>query len=110
MISLLLGQPNYSEYATTYTWGTTRLGSCGALIDVPVGTVVVPKSSIYVSRNVDFNFLTPVDCHEPAYRISKPVSNCAEHLDFTYTIQVPADPILHSEVGLESCPASVIRN
>ncbi|KAF8220001.1 purine and uridine phosphorylase [Tricholoma matsutake] len=59
-----------------------RLGSCGALVDVPVGTVVVPKSSVAVNRNVDFNFLNPADS-ELAYRISKPV---------------PADPTLYFEV------------
>ncbi|PCH32973.1 purine and uridine phosphorylase [Wolfiporia cocos MD-104 SS10] len=49
-----------------------RLGSCGALIDVPVGTVVVPRTSIAVSRNYDFDFQTG-QSEEPAYRISKPV-------------------------------------
>lgn len=69
---------------------------------MPVGTVVVPKSSVAVSRNVDFNFLNPIDCPEPAYRISKPVSDYTAYLSFTYMIQVPADPALHIEVGLES--------
>ncbi|GLB41386.1 putative phosphorylase superfamily protein [Lyophyllum shimeji] len=51
-----------------------RLGSCGALADVPVGTVVVPKASVAVSRNVGFNFLNPAESNEPPYRISKPVA------------------------------------
>jgi uridine phosphorylase len=79
-----------------------RLGSCGSLIDVPVATVVVPKSSVAVSRNVDFDFLNPLDCPEPAYRISKPVSDYSACFKYTYTTQVPADPILHFEVGLKS--------
>ncbi|TFK86183.1 purine and uridine phosphorylase [Polyporus arcularius HHB13444] len=60
-----------------------RLGSCGALIDVPVGTVVVPKGSIAVTRNYDFDFVgrhSRSDTSEEPYRTSKPVM---------------ADPILH---------------
>ena len=52
---------------------TSRLGSCGALIDVPVGTVVIPKASVSITRNVDFDFVNPENCVEHAYRISKPV-------------------------------------
>ncbi|RPD56315.1 purine and uridine phosphorylase [Lentinus tigrinus ALCF2SS1-7] len=61
-----------------------RLGSCGALIDVPVGTVVAPKGSIAVTRNYDFDFTSrgaKPDGSEEPYRTSKPVM---------------ADPILHS--------------
>ncbi|KAF8897979.1 nucleoside phosphorylase domain-containing protein [Mucidula mucida] len=51
-----------------------RLGSCGGLIDVPVGTVVVPKACIAVTRNVDFNFVDPsASSNEKPYWISKPV-------------------------------------
>ncbi|KAJ7929579.1 nucleoside phosphorylase domain-containing protein [Mycena leptocephala] len=60
-----------------------RLGSCGGLIDVPVGSVVVPKSSVAVERNLDYNFVSPEECAEQPYRISKPV---------------PADLELHSQV------------
>ncbi|TFK70867.1 purine and uridine phosphorylase [Pluteus cervinus] len=62
-----------------------RLGSCGGLIDVPVGSVVVPKASVSVSRNVDYDFTNPganVVGEEP-YRISKPAK---------------ADPSLHAEL------------
>ena len=52
---------------------TLRLGSCGALTDIPVGTVVVPKASVTVTRNVDFDFVNPENCVERAYHISKPV-------------------------------------
>ncbi|KAL0069295.1 hypothetical protein AAF712_003660 [Marasmius tenuissimus] len=58
-----------------------RLGSCGCLIDAPVGTVVVPKSCISVTRNVDFDFTDPDHCDEPPYRISKPVYGDAELLN-----------------------------
>ncbi|KAJ7062161.1 nucleoside phosphorylase domain-containing protein [Mycena amicta] len=50
-----------------------RLGSCGGLIDVPVASVVVPKSSVAVERNLDFDFVG--DSEESTgqpYRISKP--------------------------------------
>ncbi|KAJ3574597.1 hypothetical protein NP233_g1667 [Leucocoprinus birnbaumii] len=48
-----------------------RLGSCGALIDVPVGTVVAPNASVSVTRNVDFNFLRPEESTgDSAYRIN----------------------------------------
>ncbi|KAK0458260.1 uridine phosphorylase [Desarmillaria tabescens] len=50
-----------------------RLGSCGGLIHVPVGTVVVPKACIAVTRNVDFDFVNPEENDDVPYRISKPV-------------------------------------
>ncbi|TFK48018.1 purine and uridine phosphorylase [Heliocybe sulcata] len=49
-----------------------RLGSCGCLLDHPVGTVVVPKACVAVSRNYDYDFGTGQST-EPPYRISKPV-------------------------------------
>ncbi len=50
-----------------------RLGSCGGLIHVPVGTVVVPKACISVTRNVDFDFVNPEENDDVPYKISKPV-------------------------------------
>ncbi|EIN14751.1 purine and uridine phosphorylase [Punctularia strigosozonata HHB-11173 SS5] len=51
-----------------------RLGSCGALAPIPVGTVVLPVASVAVTRNYDFDFRnwTETDDEQP-YRISKPV-------------------------------------
>lgn len=43
-------------------------------MDVPVGSVVVPRACVAVNRNVDFDFLDPSQSEEPAYRISKPAS------------------------------------
>jgi len=65
-----------------------RLGSCGCLTDLPVGSFVIPKASIAVTRNYDYDFFTG-DSLECPYRISKPVS---------------ADPDLHFAVqkALES--------
>lgn len=52
---------------------TFRLGSCGGLVDVPPGTVVVPRACVAVTRNVDYDFHNPEANTEKAYRISKPV-------------------------------------
>ncbi|KAF5371399.1 hypothetical protein D9615_009678 [Tricholomella constricta] len=89
IISIGMGSPNMDFFirevreCLSGDMSIVRLGSCGGLVDVPVGTVVVPKASVAVSRNVDFDFLDPENCDEPPYRISKPV---------------PADPTLHLEV------------
>ncbi|KIM86516.1 hypothetical protein PILCRDRAFT_96037 [Piloderma croceum F 1598] len=50
-----------------------RLGSCGCLTDLPVGSIVIPKASVAVNRNYDFDFVTGKSQEYP-YRISKPVS------------------------------------
>ncbi|THU98218.1 purine and uridine phosphorylase [Dendrothele bispora CBS 962.96] len=71
-----------------------RLGSCGCLIDAPVGTVVVPKACVAISRNVDFDFINPEQCDEPAYRISKPVLGDPEfHMQIKKSLEAarPAD-------------------
>ena len=41
------------------------------LIDIPVGSVVVLKASVAISRNVDFDFVNPENCTESAYYVSK---------------------------------------
>ncbi|KAM6495257.1 Nucleoside phosphorylase domain containing protein [Amanita muscaria] len=64
-----------------------RLGSCGALVDVPVGTIVVPKASVMVVRNVDYDFVNSESSEKPPYLISKLVS---------------ADPALHTQVTFYS--------
>jgi len=80
IVSIGMGSPNMDFFVREIRESVigdlaiVRLGSCGALVDVPPGTVVVPKSSVAISRNVDFNFASPENCDEPAYRISKPVS------------------------------------
>lgn len=51
---------------------TIRLGSCGCLVDLPVGSIVIPKASVAVSRNYDFDFISGSSQESP-YRISKPV-------------------------------------
>ncbi|KAF5391233.1 hypothetical protein D9757_003035 [Collybiopsis confluens] len=51
-----------------------RLGSCGSLdhLVAPVGTVVVPKACVAITRNLDFDFGNSQQDEKP-YFISKPV-------------------------------------
>lgn len=56
-------------------------------MDIPVGSVVIPKASVAVSRNVDFDFLNPADCRELPYRISRPVSTV--HYDLFLSLVSP---------------------
>ncbi|KAL5501919.1 hypothetical protein ACEPAH_9180 [Sanghuangporus vaninii] len=52
-----------------------RLGSCGALTDHPVGTLVVPTASVAVRRNYDYDFLNSASStNGSAYQITKPVA------------------------------------
>jgi len=79
IVSIGMGSPNMDFFVREIREcirgdiAIVRLGSCGALIDVPVGTVVVPKASVTIRRNVDFDFVNPENCEESAYHISKPV-------------------------------------
>ncbi|KAL1940527.1 hypothetical protein VTO73DRAFT_7962 [Trametes versicolor] len=85
IVSIGMGHPNADFFVRevreclTGDMVVVRLGSCGGLIDVPVGSVVVPKASIAVSRNYDFDFVNGQSGELP-YRTSKPVL---------------ADPIVH---------------
>ncbi|KAF9451454.1 purine and uridine phosphorylase [Macrolepiota fuliginosa MF-IS2] len=90
IVSIGMGSPNMDFFVREIReclrgdMVVVRLGSCGALIDVPVGSVVVPKTCVAVNRNVDFDFAHPENNRgESAYRISKPVS---------------ADQILHEKL------------
>lgn len=67
---------------------------------MPVGTIVVPKASIAITRNYDFDFIKG-DSSELPYRISKPVSflGLPGNLVLT-TTQVNADPELHRTVRI----------
>ncbi|KAI0353249.1 purine and uridine phosphorylase [Trametes cingulata] len=78
IVSIGMGHPNADFFVREVReclngdMVVVRLGSCGGLIDVPVGTVVVPKASIAVTRNYDFDFVTGHSEEQP-YRTSKPV-------------------------------------
>jgi len=61
-----------------------RFGSCGALANLPLGTIAVPKASVTIIRNVDYDFVNSEGYGKPPYIISKPVS---------------ADPLLHATIS-----------
>jgi len=77
IISIGMGSPNMDFFVrevretVSGDLAIVRLGSCGGLVDVPPGTVVVPSASVAITRNVDFDFVNPENSNEPAYRISK---------------------------------------
>ncbi|KAF7325006.1 Uridine phosphorylase [Mycena kentingensis (nom. inval.)] len=79
VISIGMGHPNVDFFVREVReciggdMYIVRLGSCGGLIDVPVGSVVVPKSSVAVERNLDFDFVGPEGegSAAQAYRVSK---------------------------------------
>ncbi|KAJ3866383.1 nucleoside phosphorylase domain-containing protein [Lentinula novae-zelandiae] len=86
VISIGMGAPNMDFFVREARESITgdmviiRLGSCGSLThtSAPVGTVVVPKACVGITRNVDFDFGKPEDdetSEEKAYRISKPISD-----------------------------------
>ncbi|KAN0082821.1 Nucleoside phosphorylase domain containing protein [Tylopilus felleus] len=60
-----------------------RLGSCGCLTDLPVGSLVLPKASLAVTRNLDFDFANGDHWRIP-YRLSKPIP---ADLDLVMTLQ-----------------------
>lgn len=70
--SIIVPQSTF-DVTLTVSMVSVRLGSCGALIDVGVGTVIIPKSSIAVNRNYDFDFVSGSTQGEQPYRTSKPV-------------------------------------
>ncbi|ELU38099.1 phosphorylase superfamily domain-containing protein [Rhizoctonia solani AG-1 IA] len=55
-------------------------GSCGALADVPVGSLVIPDACVAITRNWDFDFGGDSDPEKDkdAYIVSKPVSGDRE--------------------------------
>ncbi|KAH9846174.1 purine and uridine phosphorylase [Lenzites betulinus] len=77
IVSIGMGHPNADFFVREVReclngdMVVVRLGSCGGLIDVPVGSVVVPKGSIAVTRNYDFDFVRGEEGEQP-YRTSKP--------------------------------------
>ena len=65
-----------------------------------MGSVAVPKGSIAVTRNFDYDFVSGNSQEQP-YRLSKPVRPqllTPELLRVTAASQVMADPILHDAV------------
>ncbi|KAL1746147.1 nucleoside phosphorylase domain-containing protein [Schizophyllum fasciatum] len=90
IMSVGMGSPNLdffvreSRECVVGDMAIIRLGSCGGLLDVQPGTVVVPRACVNVWRNVDFDFAgNEEENPKDAYLISKPAS---------------ADPELHDIV------------
>ncbi|KAH8827676.1 purine and uridine phosphorylase [Flagelloscypha sp. PMI_526] len=82
-----------------------RIGSCGGLVDVPVGSVTVPKACIAVARNVDFDFgldenSDPQATSNVPYTISKPV-NADEQLHSAVLASVQLNKISSDVVVLD---------
>ena len=48
------------------------LGSCGALIDIPPGSLVVPKACVAINRNWDYDFVNGDPTQQP-YSITRQV-------------------------------------
>jgi len=77
-----------------------RLGSCGALIDIPPGSLVVPKACVAINRNWDYDFINGDPTQQPYF----------------ITRQVEADPELYEAVykSLEAArpegkPTKIVR-
>lgn len=89
---------------------SSRLGSCGGLSKVPVGSLVVPTSSVAVRRNYDYDFTgeSETPSEDSPYLVSKPVSisHCLTRIwrVLKYT-QAFADPELHATV----CTTDIIN-
>lgn len=78
---------------SVFTHICARLGSCGCLTDLPVGSLVLPKASIAVTRNLDFDFANGDHWRVP-YRLSKPVRRFATKYRFAdneIPLKIPAD-------------------
>ncbi|KAF7303604.1 Uridine phosphorylase [Mycena indigotica] len=98
VVSIGMGHPNVDFFVREVRESLSgdmliiRLGSCGGLIDVPVGSVVVPKQSIAVERNLDFNFFEPEGSAEEPYRFSKPAMADEELYNQVYKSLLAAKP------------------
>ncbi|KAF8603207.1 purine and uridine phosphorylase [Ceratobasidium sp. AG-I] len=76
-VAIGMGGPNMDFFVRE----AREYGSCGALTDVPVGSLVVPDACVAVTRNWDFDFSAPqgdASNDEDAYVISKPVDGDRE--------------------------------
>jgi len=60
-----------------------RLGSCGALIDIPPGSLVVPKACVAINRNWDYDFVNGDPTQQP-YFITKQVEADPEIYEAVY--------------------------
>jgi len=106
IISIGMGGPNVDFFIREVRESLSgdmvviRLGSCGCLTELPVGSVVIPKASIAVTRNYDFDFTTG-NSQECPYKISKPVSADPDlHLAVQKAFELARPP--HSQTAIIS--------
>lgn len=86
VIAIGMGGPNMDFFVReareclTGDMVIVRYGSCGALTDIPVGSLVIPDACVAITRNWDFDFGGDNDPEKDkaAYIISKPVSGDRE--------------------------------
>jgi uridine phosphorylase len=71
-----VGEIHRGAQAPGSNLNSSSYGSCGALTDVPVGSLVIPDACIAITRNWDFEFGEDGDPEKDkaAYIVSKPVS------------------------------------
>lgn len=61
-----------SPLSITLDMFNLSLGSCGALVDIPPGSLVVPKACVGINRNWDYDFINGDPTQQP-YFITKQV-------------------------------------
>ncbi|KAI0770893.1 purine and uridine phosphorylase [Trametes elegans] len=112
IVSIGMGHPNADFFVREVReclngdMVVVRLGSCGGLIDVPVGSVVVPKGSIAVTRNYDFDFVNGQSDAQP-YRTSKPVfADSDVHDALVYSLNRTRPPTITTPIVHHTLNAS----
>lgn len=89
VVSTGMGSPNTDFFVReireclTGDMLVVRLGSCGALIDIPPGSLVVPKACVAINRNWDYDFVNGDPTQQP-YFITKQVEADAELYEAVY--------------------------
>ncbi|KAI0075689.1 purine and uridine phosphorylase [Panus rudis PR-1116 ss-1] len=113
IVSIGMGNPNVDFFirevreCLSGDLVVVRLGSCGALVDVKVGTIVIPSGSIAVNRNYDYDFLNGGAAGEEPYRFSKRV-NVDQELQskIVSALEQTRPPSLHSAIVTNTLNAS----
>jgi len=75
------------------------LGSCGALVDIPPGSLVVPKACVGINRNWDYDFVNGDPTQQP-YSITRQVRTRHRFGIFKadISVKVDADPEIYEAV------------
>ena len=79
-------------------WGATlcRLGSCGGLLNEPVGSLAIPRASVAITSNYDFNSRQPKVPENEPYRISSAVCSFVSSVNVRAEQRLRCQPILIS--------------